>query len=73
MHELNIKDVFRTERLRQMGSNANDHTPSSRTRTEKTSLKAGMEALMQELLGHTKNQENDEHQTIERDPDITLH
>lgn len=75
MHELNIKDVFRSERLRQMGTSANESATVSRTRVsgEKTSLKAGMEALMQELLGHTNIQSSEDDLDSEHDSDLTLH
>lgn len=73
MHELNIKDVFPTERLRQMSTATAEQASSSRHhRAEKSSIKAGMEALMKELLGQTglSDPQND---TVPFDPEHIVH
>lgn len=72
MHELNIKDVFRVERLRQMSTSSQEPTSVSRSRPAKTSIKAGMEALMKELLGHT-GLDNDQEPAVSFDPEHIVH
>lgn len=70
MHELNIKDVFRVERLRQMSTSSQEPASASRSRPAKTS--AGMEALMKELLGYT-GLDHEQEQSVSFDPEHIVH
>jgi hypothetical protein len=73
MHEFNIKDVFRAERLRQMPSNIKDSEYSSRDSLDRHSIKEGMSALMKELLGHTGQDEPESHKKMTHIPKDIIH